>query len=127
MTPNPDTIDAGATLDDAVERMLAGNRRWAPVLDGDRYAGLLAVTDIVAVPQAAWPTTGSSASVARTDVPPAAPGDTVFDAGARMRASGLHAVAVIDDDRVVGVVTQRDVANVEVLLDRLTEDVDDDG
>ena len=120
MSPNPDTVDAAATLQVAVQEMLAGNRRWAPVTHDGAYVGLLAVTDIAAVPQAAWSTTTVDA-VARRDVPAAAPDDAVSAIGERMRAhDGPAAIAVVAEGSVVGIVTSRDLSNVEVLLDRLT-------
>jgi CIC family chloride channel protein len=124
MTPNPDTIDAALPLDEAVTRMLAANRRWAPVLGTDGgYAGLLAVTDLAKVPRAEWPHR-RVAEIARADVPAAAADETVLGAAARMRAAGVEAVAVLDGDAVVGILTRRDIANVEILLDRLSADAD---
>lgn len=120
MTPNPDTIDAEASLDDALTRMITDNRRWAPVLDRQQtYVGLLHVSDIARVDREEW-STRTVASITRTDVPPARASETVFAVARRMRAEGFDAVAVVDEQGdVVGVVTQRDLANVEILLDRL--------
>jgi CBS domain-containing protein len=36
-----------------------------------------------------------------------------------IRRHGAGAVAIVDDDQVTGVVTIRDIANIERLLDRL--------
>ena len=121
MTSNPDTIDATATLDQVVITMLAQNRRWAPVVEGAGYVGLVAVTDIAAIPPDRWPRV-TARQIARTDLGPASRHDTVSSVIARLRTSDSDAVAVTDNDRVVGVVTLRDLSNVEVLLDRLTDD-----
>jgi CBS domain-containing protein len=123
MTPNPDTIGAERTLEDAAGAMIGGNRRWAPVLDDHgAYAGLLALADIGDVPRPDWGTL-TVAAIARADVPPVRPTTTVLAVGEQMRATGTPAVAVFDEDgHVIGVVTARDVANVEVLLDRLSGD-----
>jgi CIC family chloride channel protein len=118
MTPNADTVDASLSLDDAVTAMLEQNRRWAPVVDGGTYVGLLAVTDIVAVPRSGWATT-TVRDVARDDVLPASATETVASVTRRLRSTGAGAVAVTDVDRVIGIVTQRDLGNVEVLLDHL--------
>ena len=40
-----------------------------------------------------------------------------------MRASNAEALAVVDDDVVIGVVTLRDVASIEILLDRITDNI----
>lgn len=118
MTPNVDTVDASLSLDDAVTAMLTQNRRWAPVVDGRAYVGLVAVTDIVGVPRAEW-AARSVRDVVRTDVLPASGAETVASIAERLRTAGAGAVAVTDGDRVIGVVTQRDLGNVEVLLDHL--------
>jgi CIC family chloride channel protein len=121
MSPNPDTIEASLTLDEVVTNMLAQNRRWAPVVHGTEYFGLLAVTDVVKIPRSEWINI-TARDVARTDLLPAAPDDAVSTVAARLRASESGAVAVTTDGRVTGVVTLRDLRNVEVLLDRLSED-----
>jgi CIC family chloride channel protein len=118
MSPSADTIHAELTLDVVVTTMLRQNRRWAPVIDDSGFVGLIAVTDIARLPMPEW--AGVTArDVARTDIPPARPDDTVAAVADRMRTSDTEAVAVTDDNRVVGVVTLRDLASVEVLLDRL--------
>jgi CBS domain-containing protein len=102
--------------------MLGQNRRWAPVVDGSRYVGLVAVTDIAKIAAADWPSL-TAGDVAQTDLLPARPGDPVSGVAARLRASGGDAVAITDDDgRVVGVITRRDLSNLEILLDRLTNE-----
>lgn len=40
---------------------------------------------------------------------------------ARLRASDDEAVAVTDGGRVIGVVTLRDLGNIEVLLDKIVD------
>lgn len=118
MSPNADTVEASATLDEVVETMLRQNRRWAPVVDDGRYFGLIAITDIGHLARSEWPDL-TARDVARTDLPPAAPGDRVTDVAARLRSSDSEAVAVTERDRVIGVMTLRDLTNVEQLLDRL--------
>ncbi|WP_162941682.1 chloride channel protein [Desertimonas flava] len=118
MNPNADTVDVSLALGDALTVMLSQNRRWAPAVDGGAYAGLLAVTDIVGVPRDEW-SSRTVGDVIRSDVLPASARETVASVSERLRAAGVRAVAVTDGDRVVGVVTQRDLDNVEVLLDHL--------
>lgn len=118
MSPSADTIHADVNLEDVVATMLRQNRRWAPVVDDAGYVGLIAVTDISHLPMQEW--SGLTArDVARTDIPPSRPDDTVADLAERMRLSGIQAVAVTSDSDVIGVVTLRDLASVEILLDRL--------
>ena len=121
MSPSADTIDAELGLDAVVATMLRQNRRWAPVVDGNGYAGLIAATDISLVPMAEWPNL-KARDVARTDVAPAAPTDTVDAVDDRMRAVHSEAIAVTTSNTVIGVVTLRDLTNIEVLLDRLNNE-----
>ena len=121
MSASPDTIDADLPLDHVVTTMMGQNRRWAPVVDDGGYVGLVAVTDIATIPTAQWPTM-TARHIARTDIEPATLHEHVATVAARLRTSHSGAVAVTDTNRVVGVVTLRDLNNVEVLLDRLTDD-----
>jgi CIC family chloride channel protein len=121
MSPSADTIDAESSLDVVVATMLSQNRRWAPVVDSSGYVGLIAVTDISLIPIADWPQF-TARNVTRTDVPPAAPAETVDVVAERMRAAHSEAIAVTTSKTVIGVVTLRDLSNIEVLLDRLNNE-----
>ncbi len=118
MSPNPDTVTADRPLDECLIEMARENRRWVPVIDDDHYLGLLALTEIANIPPADWSTL-TARDVARTDVPAARPFDSIAHIADLIREHGAGAVAIIDDGRVTGVVTIRDVANIERLLDRL--------
>ncbi len=121
MTPSADTIDADLDLAAVVAAMLRQNRRWAPVVDATGYVGLIAVTDISQVPMGEWPNV-TARDVARTDVAPATPTETVEVVADRMRAADSEAIAVTTSKAVIGVVTLRDLTNIEVLLDRLNNE-----
>lgn len=121
MTPKVDMVDASMPLDQVVALMLSQNRRWVPVIDDDTYLGLIAVTAISKIPISDWPTI-TAREIVRTDLIPASLDETVSSVAARLRASDGGAIAVIEDGQVVGVVTLRDLSNVEVLLDRLNND-----
>lgn len=121
MSPNADTVGADVALDEVLVSMIRQNRRWVPVIDDGAYLGLIAVADIAQIPVTDWPSV-TARSITRTDVVPARPDESVVVVADRLRSSGSEAIAVTDDGRVVGVVTLRDLANVEVLLDRLTDD-----
>ena len=121
MSPNADTIDASLSLDEVVPSMLRQNRRWAPVVDDMTYVGLLAVTDIAKIPPGDWPDV-IARQIAQTHLLPAAPGDPVSLVAERLRTSNSEAVAVTEHNQVIGVVTLRDLTNIEVLLDRLNNE-----
>ncbi|MEX1009431.1 MAG: chloride channel protein [Acidimicrobiia bacterium] len=123
MSPNPDTVTADRPLDECLIEMSRENRRWVPVVDDGRYFGLLALTDIAKVPPAEW-SHRTARDVARTDVPTASASDSVAHIAHMIREHGAGAVAISDDGRVTGVVTIRDIANIERLLDRLDAEAD---
>ena len=118
MSPSADTIAADLSIDQVVTTMLHQNRRWAPVVDNAGYVGVIAVTDISKFPIGDWSSL-TAREIARTDILPAHPEDPVADVAARMRKSNVEAIAVTAGNNVIGVVTLRDLTNVEVLLDRL--------
>jgi chloride channel protein, CIC family len=122
MSVNADAVPASLTLDQVVPSMMRQNRRWAPIVDGSTYVGLIAVTDIARLPVEEWPSL-TARDVARTDLVPARPDESVSLVADRLRASGSGAIAVTDAGRVIGVVTLRDLTNIEVLLDHLNDDV----
>ena len=124
MSPNPDTVAGDRPLDECLIEMARDNRRWVPVLDDDdHYFGLLALTDIAKIPTAEW-SQRTAREVARTDVPSAPSSSSVSDVARMIREHDAGAIAIIDNGRVIGVVTMRDVANIERLLDRLDTEAD---
>lgn len=120
MSANPDTVRADMPLSESVRLMMTTNRRWVPVVDAGAYAGLLSITDAARVPADDWANT-QTGSLVRT-IPAARTTDSVAEAAERIRAGGVGALAVTDGERVVGVVTIRDIANVERLLELLGPD-----
>ncbi len=118
MSPNPDTVDADQMLDECLIEMTRQNRRWVPVIDDGQYLGLLALTEIGKIDPSGWPELRAR-DVARTDVPTARPTDSVALVAELIRKHGAGAVAIVHDEQVTGVVTIRDIANIERLLDRL--------
>jgi CIC family chloride channel protein len=118
MSPNPDTVDADRPIDQCLIEMTRESRRWVPVLDSDRYLGMLALSDISVIAQAEWPNLRAR-DLARTDVPLARADDSVAHVAALIRKHDTGAVAVIQNDQVAGVVTVRDIGNIERLLDNL--------
>ena len=121
MSPNPDTVDAGLPLDEAVQLMMRANRRWVPVVDDHVYVGLLSIVDAAAIASADWPAK-RCIDVARQNLDAASVFDSVAAVAHSIRSTGGGAVAVTDSGQVVGVVTLRDIENVERLLDRLAPD-----
>jgi hypothetical protein len=81
------------------------------------YAGLIAVTDIAA-PTADWPNLKARAGAGTV----VAPTDTVYAVADRMRAAHTEAIAVTRSNTMIGVVTLRDLTDIEVSLDRSNDE-----
>ncbi len=124
MTPNPDTIDEDTSLDRCADVMMSARRRWAPVTAHGRYAGIVALEDIAAV-RADERAGRTVASLVHRDNPISAPETSVVEVASIIRGLGVGAVAIVENDTVIGVVTERDLANIERLVDHL--DLDDEG
>lgn len=121
MNANPDTIPFGQRLDDAVTAMLVANRRWAPVVDGSRYRGIIALPDVARLPREEWAAL-TAGEVARADMPPVDADRPLSAVLALFRDHDADAAAVVADGIVVGVITHRDLMNVQILLDRMGGD-----
>ena len=46
MTPNPVTVGPDASVEDALEIMLAGHFRHLPVMEGERLVGVVSIRDL---------------------------------------------------------------------------------
>jgi CBS domain-containing protein len=116
LTAPPDT-----TLDQLVESHLLMTRRTTvPVVEGQRYVGLVSLDDLTAVPREDWPIT-VVAAIARDDAPHAEPAWTIARAVRAMDGGGFDLLPVIDPDGAfVGIVTTSDLLRLDDIL-RATE------
>jgi CBS domain-containing protein len=108
-------IDAGATLRDALERLVAARLRHLAVVEGADFArcvGVLADRHLAAF----WPLEPAALSrrtvveVLPTPQPFVRPDDSLEHTASLMLAHGLDAVPVLDvDDQLIGIVTVSDM------------------
>ena len=107
MTPNPDTVTPQDRLATAQEKMARGKFRHLPVVQDRNVVGMLTDRDIqpyvgledrtlVNVAMVAYPLT----------VTPAMP---VEDAAKRMLAEQVRGLPVLEDERLVGIITSSDI------------------
>jgi predicted transcriptional regulator len=105
------TVPAWETIDSVVhQRILPTGRRWFLVVDANRLAGILRLEDVVAVPQAAWPTTRVARAMLPVDRMVRVTRDTEIVSA--LRAMDERAVAhlpVMDGDRISGVLCRDQV------------------
>ena len=110
-TMSPDT-----TLAEFFDQHLLGSRETAvPVVDGDRYLGMMRIEELRAVAHERWATDTVGGHM-RTDVPVVEPGGLVRDALSSMDDAGVDLLAVVDGGRFVGVVTTAQILKLDEIL-----------
>jgi Zn-dependent protease/CBS domain-containing protein len=100
-----------STLQDAVNLTLSGFQASFPVCEGERLVGLLTYPMLVQALSRHGPGTLVEQIMVR-DVPVVSPRDELLSAQRRLSESQLEAVPVIDGDRFLGLITNRDINEV---------------
>lgn len=114
MTPNPVSAPADITVADFVDQYLMAQRHSSyPLIGRDgRLAGYLTLDAIRRLPEHERPTTSTLvAGFPVDDVPVAAPTEPLLDALPRLTGSRIGRIVVVDEGRVVGLVSGTDVAS----------------
>jgi predicted transcriptional regulator len=113
MSPSPQTVPADATLQRMMDEVFMRSRYVAfPVVDGDETIGLVTLHQLREVPREQWP----SITVRDTMIPldPSlivAPGENMMVVMDRLRASPARRVVVMQEGRLIGIITARDVTH----------------
>jgi CBS domain-containing protein len=110
MTPDPITVDAEASIREAAQLMRDRQVSSLPVTAGDRLAGILTSIDLRdrVVAEGVPPETKVASLMSRSPLTVEA-GSVAFEALRLMRERGLRHLPVLDDDRLVGIVSVTDV------------------
>jgi CBS domain-containing protein len=113
MEPDPITVNANLTIDTFAAQLLDGESPMTavPVVEGDAVVGLLGVSQLRRIPRARWTSTRVEAAMAK---PPKltflARETPLKDALERIQRQGLDGLPVIDEGRLVGILTRRSAA-----------------
>ena len=113
MTTDPRTVRDGATIEEAARVMRDADIGDVIVLDEDgRVSGIVTDRDLVvrAVADGVDPAEGQIGSILNGAVVSIAPDESVDTALDLMRDHKIRRLPVIDDDRLVGIVTLGDLA-----------------
>jgi CBS domain-containing protein len=112
MTADPCSIDAGKPVSYAAKMMRDENVGFAPVVEGDRLIGTLTDRDIAVrvVAEGRDPESTTVREVASNDVISVDPDSDLDDAMDLMARHQVRRIAVVEGNRLVGVVAQADVA-----------------
>jgi CBS domain-containing protein len=114
MTPNPRTVGPDDTVVDAARMMADEDIGSIPVVDGDHILlGIITDRDIAlrVVGDGRDPRSTKVGEVATTHVSPAYPDEPLDEALEQRAYRQVRRLPVIDDDRVVGILTQADVVH----------------
>jgi Zn-dependent protease/CBS domain-containing protein len=113
MEQDPATVQPSLTVDTFAAQLLDGASPMTavPVVQGTEVVGLLGVAQVRRIRPSDWPTTHVEDVMVR---PPKltflAPGDPLKGALERLGRAGLDGLPVVEDDRLIGVLTRRGAA-----------------
>ena len=112
MTPDPATCEPDDSVLDAAKAMKKGDFGAVVVCENDQVRGILTDRDIVvrAISEGKDPSSTKIGEVYTTDPNTLSPGDSVDDAVSAMRDADVRRLPVVEDSRVVGIVSIGDLA-----------------
>jgi CBS domain-containing protein len=107
-------LGPGASLSSAASLMQAGGFGSVAIYEGDRLAGILTETDIVrAVADHRNPATTTLAVYMSRDPVTTNPEDDSMEVALRMVQGGFRHLPVVEEGRLIGMVSARDLLQVE--------------
>jgi predicted transcriptional regulator len=111
MTRNVVTVDAKATLDYLIEEYFLKFRFTSfPVISSEMLVGLLTLHNVRDVPKDKWPqTTAEEAMVKLNDSILISPETEITYALSKMAGSGIGRLIVVEDHKLIGILSQRDI------------------
>ncbi|MGZ5041716.1 MAG: CBS domain-containing protein [Usitatibacter sp.] len=110
MTKNPRTVGPADSIQRAAAVMKEIDAGFVPVIEAGRLAGVLTDRDIVVRAVAAGSCDRSVGEIATRDAVFISPGASTLEAERMMSERRIRRLAVVDNDRLVGVVSLGDLA-----------------
>jgi Zn-dependent protease/predicted transcriptional regulator len=114
------TLRPDDTLARAVEHVLTGFQQDFPVVEGDRLVGILTRTDLI-TGLGRHGAVGRVEDVMQRDFATADPRDLLPTALARLQECGCHTLPVVQDGRLLGLVTADNLAEVLMIQEALRD------
>ncbi len=116
------TVPSDATLEEFQQHLLLTRKVDVPVVDGDRYLGMVSVHDLQAANEEDW-SVATVADVLNGDWPLGSTEWTLEQAITAMEDADVDVLPVADGDTFVGIVTTSDIVRLdEILGDRRSEE-----
>jgi CBS domain-containing protein len=110
MTENPESVEPGASIEDAAKKMKEGGFGALLVVDGDDLKGIVTDRDIVVNAIAEGNTDASVEDVCSSDTTTIEPDADIKDAIAQMREADVRRLPVVENGDPVGIVSLGDLA-----------------
>lgn len=112
MTRDPETVAPEAPLTEIAELMRDADTGMVPITEGDQLVGVVTDRDIVirALAEGRDPEQCSAREVSTRTTITAAPDDDIRAVARRMREADVRRIPVVDNTRVVGVISIGDLA-----------------
>jgi len=111
MVEDPVTVPYGISVEQLVEEYIyRHHHQMYPVLQGDELVGCVSARDVKRLPREEWPqTTVKALSTGCSEGNTISPGADAAEALALMRRTGNSRLMVVEDGRLVGVLTLKDL------------------
>jgi CBS domain-containing protein len=119
------TIDSSASIVDAAKQMITEEKGPLPVMEGDRLQAMITDRDIVAhvVAEGRDPSSTTVHDIATQELVTIGPDQDVEEARQLMEQHHLDRVLVVQDDRLVGIISEADVRSDEGPVSGVTDTV----
>jgi CBS domain-containing protein len=115
MTSNVVTVEPSASIVEAAKRMIQNEKGPLPVVEGERAVAMVTDRDVIArvVAEGRDPNQLTVSDIATTELVTIGPDQDVQEARQLMAQHELDRVLVVEDDRLVGIISEADLRSDE--------------
>ncbi len=119
------TIEPGTGVVDAAKRMIQEEKGPLPIVEGERPVAIVTDRDIIAhvVAEGRDPTTMTVHDIASEDLVTIGPDQDIDEARRLMDQHELDRILVVEDDRLVGIISEADIRSDEGPVSGVTDTV----
>jgi CBS domain-containing protein len=119
------TIEPGTGVVDAAKRMIQEEKGPLPIVEGERPVAIVTDRDIIAhvVAEGRDPTSMTVDNIASQELVTIGPEKDINEARRLMDEHELDRILVVEDDRLVGIISEADIRSDEGPLRRATDTV----
>ncbi len=119
------TIEPGTGVVDAAKRMIQEEKGPLPIVEGERPVAIVTDRDIIAhvVAEGRDPTTMTVHDIASQELVTIGPEEDINEARRLMDQHELDRILVVEDDRLVGIISEADIRSDEGPVSGVTDTV----